>query len=115
MHSKMERSTRKRQKYIASAASFLRLVEFFHPIAVFQDFTRLGAVGRADDAVFLHQIDETRGAAITDSQAALQGRSGSSAGITNDANCVLIQVVVHVLAAVSICIAFGIRALSVFF
>src|SRR5215813_9987704 len=114
MHSKMERSTRKRQKYIASAVSFLRLVEFFHPVAVFEDFTRLGAVGRADDAVLFHQIDETRGAAITDAQSALQGGSGCATGVANYTNRVLIQIVVHVFAAVSICLVIGVRGLAAF-
>lgn len=48
------------------------IIEFLHPIPVFQDFAGLGAVGRTDDAVLLHQIDEARGAPIANPQAALQ-------------------------------------------
>jgi len=80
----------------------LRFIEFFHPVAIFEDFARLGAVGRTDDAVFFHKVDQARGAAVTDAQAALQCGSGSTAGVANDSNGVLIEVVVDILAAVSI-------------
>ena len=48
------------------ALLLLRLIEFFHPVLVFQNLARLGAVRGADDAVFLHEIDQTGGAAVTD-------------------------------------------------
>lgn len=44
----------------------LRLIEFFHPVPVFQNLARLGAVRGANDAVFLHEIDQTGGAAVAD-------------------------------------------------
>ncbi len=32
----------------------LGLIEFAHPVAVLEDFSRFGTVRRADDSVFLH-------------------------------------------------------------
>ena len=49
----------------------LRLIEFFHPVTVFQNLARLGAIGRTNDAVFFHKVDQARGSAVTDAQAAL--------------------------------------------
>src|SRR2546429_6787335 len=54
----------------------LRRIEFFHPVAVFQNLARLGAVGGADDAIFFHEVDQARGPAVADPQAALQRGSG---------------------------------------
>src|SRR2546429_3017801 len=71
----------------------LRRIEFFHPVAVFQNLARLGAVGGADDAIFFHEVDQARGPAVADPQAALQRdrkstRLNSSHGyITNDVFC----------------------------
>src|SRR2546429_10007722 len=73
----------------------LRRIEFFHPVAVFQNLARLGAVGGADDAIFFHEVDQARGPAVADPQAALQRGSGSASGVANDANGILIQVVVE--------------------
>src|SRR5256884_6455892 len=42
----------------------LRRIEFFHPVAVFQNLARLGAVGGADDAIFFHEVDQARGPAV---------------------------------------------------
>src|SRR5229473_5725428 len=91
------------------AKSMCGIVEFLHPVPVFQDFARLGAVRRADDAVFLHQIDEARGAAITDAQPPLQRGSGSPACVANHADRVLVESVVNVFATLGIAIvrAFG--------
>ena len=47
------------------------LVDLAHPVFRFQNFAGLGAVGRADDAVFFHDVDEASGAAVADAQAAL--------------------------------------------
>ncbi len=41
------------------------------PLRRFQNLARLGAVGRTDDAVALHQVDEVGGASVADAQAAL--------------------------------------------
>src|SRR5256884_9258660 len=80
----------------------LRRIEFFHPVAVFQNLARLCAVGGADDAIFFHEVDQARGPAVADPQAALQRGSGSASGVANDANGILIQVVVDVVAAIRI-------------
>ena len=56
--------------YLQTSAQ--RLIDFAHPVFCFQDFARLCAVGRADDAVFFHDVDKARGAAVADTQAALQ-------------------------------------------
>src|SRR4051794_34586864 len=71
-----------------------RFVEFAHPVSCFEEFAWLGAVRRADYAVFLHDVDEARGASVTDAQAALQRGSGGAAHLANDPNRVLIQGVV---------------------
>src|SRR5947209_1290236 len=77
-----------------------RFVEFFHPVAILEDFARLGAVGRADNAILFHQIDQARGTAITDAQAALQSRSRSASGIAHHADGILVEIVVNILAAI---------------
>jgi hypothetical protein len=41
-----------------------RFVELFHPCPPFKQFPRFCAIRRTDDAVFLHQIDQSCGAAI---------------------------------------------------
>jgi site-specific DNA recombinase len=53
-------------------ASLHGIVEFFHPCAILEQFARLGSVRRANDAVLLHQINQTRRAAITNPQPPLQ-------------------------------------------
>src|ERR1700738_3114215 len=89
------------------------IVEFFHPAAVFQDLARLGTIGRADDAVLLHKVDQARRAPVANSQAALQRGSGSAAGIAYHADRVLIEIVVNILAAVGIAVgcSFGLAVL----
>ena len=57
------------REYAALAAI---LLEFANPVFALQDFARLGAVGGADDAVFLHDVDQARGAAVPDAQAAIR-------------------------------------------
>src|SRR6185437_1785584 len=67
-----------------------RLIDLAHPVAFLENFARLGAVGRADDAVLLHEIDQARGTAIADAQAALQCGSRGAAHLANHADSVLI-------------------------
>ena len=49
-----------------------RVFNFAEPIRALENFTRLGTVGGANDAVALHQIDEMSGATIADAQTPLQ-------------------------------------------
>ena len=44
------------------ARSLRGFVEFLHPVAVLQHFAWFRSVRRADDAIFLHYIDQARGA-----------------------------------------------------
>src|SRR5260370_12071860 len=89
------------------------IVELFHPVAVLEDFARLGAVGRTDNAVLLHQVDQARGAPVSDAQAALQRGSGCAARVTDHANGVLVKIVVDTLPPAAIPIASPFR-LTVF-
>src|SRR5262249_23218940 len=50
----------------------------------------------ADDAVFLHQIDQVRGAAVADTQAALQQRRRGLAELEDELDGVLEELVVLV-------------------
>src|ERR1700738_4122679 len=78
------------------------IVEFLHPAAVFQDLARLGTIGRADDAVLLHKVDQACGPPVANSQAALQRGSGSASRVADHAERVLVEIVVDILAAVGI-------------
>src|SRR5437016_5710158 len=60
------------------------VVELFHPAFAFEHFARPRAVRRADDAVLLHQVDQVRGTAVADAQAALQRGSRSAAHLADD-------------------------------
>jgi len=42
---------------ILVGSSLHRVVEFFHPVLRLEDFAGLGAVGGADDAVLLHEVN----------------------------------------------------------
>ena len=68
--------------------------DFAEPVGTLEDFAWLGAVGGADDAVALHQIDEVGGAAVADAQTPLQKRGRSLAVFQHDAHGVLIKLVV---------------------
>src|ERR1700719_5223922 len=81
------------------------IVESLHPAAVFQDLASLGTIGRADDAVLLHKVDQACGPPVANSQAALQRGSGSAPGVTDHADRVLVEIVVNIFSAVRI--AFG--------
>jgi hypothetical protein len=55
----------KRMTKSSSSAGLLRgFVEFFHPVAILKDFARLCAIGRPDDAVLLHKVNQARRASI---------------------------------------------------
>jgi hypothetical protein len=58
--------TERKKCHNSGCALLLRLIEFSHPVPVFQNLARLGAVRGAYDAVFLHEIDQTGGPAVAD-------------------------------------------------
>src|SRR5260370_35964479 len=66
-----------------------RFVEFLHPVAIFEDFARLGSVGWTDNAVLFHQINQSCGPPVADAQAALQRGCGSAASVTHNADRIL--------------------------
>src|SRR6266404_4709405 len=70
------------------------LFDFRNPVGTLQYFAWLGTIGGADDAVLLHQIDEVRGAAVADAQAALQQRSGSFAELDDQLHGIAIHGIV---------------------
>src|SRR5437899_3005578 len=54
-----------------------RLFYFRNPVWPFQHLARLRPVGRSNNAIALHQIDEMSGAPVADAQPPLQQGSGS--------------------------------------
>src|SRR5215469_3143219 len=72
--------------------------DFAQPVGALEDFAGLRAVGSANDAIALHEIDEVRGASVPDAQAALQQGSGCLAILQHDADGILVELVVLVLA-----------------
>ena len=48
------------------------LFDFVDPVRTLEDFAGLGSVGGADDAVALHEVNKMSGAAVSDTQTALQ-------------------------------------------
>ena len=52
------------------------LFDLRNPVRPLEYFTRLRTIGRAYDAVLLHEIDQVCGASVADAQAALQQGSG---------------------------------------
>jgi hypothetical protein len=53
----------------------LYAVDFAQPFGAFEDFPRLAAVGRPDDAVTVHHVEDTRRPAVSKAQPALQSGS----------------------------------------
>src|SRR5260370_13372557 len=90
-----------------------RFVEFLHPVAIFEDFARLGSVGWTDNAVLFHQINQSCGPPVADAQAALQRGCGSAASVANHADRILVKIVIDILAAFCIALAgaFGLAVL----
>src|ERR1039457_5178894 len=78
--------------YVAHAGKTLggcpTLLDFHfpQPVRPFQHFSRLAAVGRADDAVALHHVQNARGPAVSQPQMALQGGGGSLAHLQHQAH-----------------------------
>src|ERR1022692_914156 len=64
--------------------------DFVEPVGALEDFARLAAVGRADDAVALHAIQNARGASVAEAQMTLQGGSGCLAHLQHEAHGVLV-------------------------
>ncbi len=46
--------------------------DFLEPVGAFEDFAGFAAVGRADDAVAVHHVEDAGGAAVAEAEAALQ-------------------------------------------
>src|ERR1019366_2533625 len=86
---------------ILVGSSLHRVVEFFYPVFGFEDFAGLGAVGGAHDAVLLHEVDQARGAAIADAQAAPKRRRRGAAHFAADAHGVLVEIVVHFFSTIA--------------
>ena len=59
-------------------------VAFCASVRADEDLPRLGAVGRADDALPLHRFDDFRGAVVADAELALDPRSRALAGFRDD-------------------------------
>src|SRR5450755_652037 len=66
------------------------------PIGTLQHFAGLGAVSGAYDTVALHEVDEVGGAAIADTQAALQEGSGRLAELDYQAHGIVVEGIVVV-------------------
>src|SRR5215467_5978130 len=75
-----------------------RLFHLAQPIWTFEDFARFWSIGGADNPVFLHEIDQVRGAAVSDPQSALQQRCGSLAELDHQADGIVIQLIMLIVA-----------------
>src|SRR3954451_4101828 len=91
-------------------ASPHRLLHFGNPIRTLQEFPWLRTICRSDDSVTLHQIDEMRGASITNPQATLQQRSRRFTKLENQTNCVFVQLIMSLFTRIS-CSAFNLSVL----
>ncbi len=68
--------------------------DLMQPAGVFEQFAGARAVGRAYQAVALHEVDEVSGAAVADAQAALQQRRRGFAEFEDQADGVVEELVV---------------------
>ena len=66
------------------------------PAGGFEEFAGAGAVGGADKAVALHEVDQMGGAAVADAEASLEERGGGFAEFEDQADGVVEQGVVFV-------------------
>src|SRR5262249_37547725 len=78
-----------------------RFFDFRNPVGTLEDFAWLGAIRGADDAVLFHQIDEVCGAAVANSQAALEEGSGRLAELHNQFHCVTIHRILFAIASLA--------------
>src|SRR5260370_31231930 len=85
------------------------IVEFLHPIAVLEDFARLRPIRWTNNPILLHEVNQARGAAVADAQAALQRGSGSAARVADYANRILVESIVNIFATLGIAISFAFR------
>src|ERR1039458_246723 len=75
---------------------------FTQPVRALEDFARLAAVGRADDAVALHHVQNARRPAVTQPQMALQGGGGSLAHLQYEAHGLFVHGVLRRVGGFSI-------------
>src|SRR5215469_9251257 len=73
-----------------------RLFHLAEPIRTFQDFAWFWPVGGADNSVFLHEIDQVRGAAVSDPQPPLQQRRGRLAELNHQADGIMVELIMLV-------------------
>src|SRR5579862_6373676 len=76
-----------------------RLFNFRDPVRTLQQFARFWTIGRADDAVLFHQVDQMSRAAVSDAQAALQKGSRGFAEFNHQTHGVIEEGIVVVLTA----------------
>src|ERR1700722_18398951 len=67
------------------------ILDFFEPIRALQHVARTAAVGRADDPVALHHVENARRAPIAQAQAPLQRGRRGLAHVAHHAHGILIQ------------------------
>src|ERR1035437_1714224 len=73
-----------------SELTLLPHFDFMQPVGALEDFARLAAVRRTDDAVALHAIQNARGAPVAQAQMALQGRGRGLSHLQHQAHGVLV-------------------------
>ena len=66
------------------------------PAGGFEEFAGAGAVGGADEAVALHEVDQMGGAAVADAETSLEERGGGFAELEDQADGVVEHGVVFV-------------------
>src|SRR5260370_1133334 len=85
------------------------IVEFLHPIAVLEDLARLRPIRWTNNPILFHEVNQARGAAVADAQAALQRGSGSAARVADYANRVLVEIIVNIFATLGLTVGHAFR------
>ena len=66
------------------------------PIQIYQNFSRLSAFVRTDDAAFLQQVHDPSRTRVADAQAALQDRDAGAVGLADDLDALLDEFLVFI-------------------
>src|ERR1039458_5698350 len=82
---------RLRTVFRASVSTQNSIAGRVQPVRTAEDITRARPVGRADDGITLHLVEDAGGAAVAQAQIALEDRSRSFAHLADHAHGVAIQ------------------------
>src|SRR6516225_2698271 len=78
------------------------ILYFSMPVGALEHLARFAPVGRADDAVALHHVEDTRRAAVAQTEVALQCRGRRFAHLQHEAQGVFVRWVLLVIDALAV-------------